>query len=67
MIHNYKAPPTKWWPVISKVIDVVAYVAATVSLLICMFKHEWIEGIFWSVFICALKLHDIKEALDDRL
>lgn len=57
----------KHWPIVSKVIDVVAYTVATAAMLICMFKHEWVEGIFWGVFICSLKLQEIKEALDDRL
>ena len=66
MIHNYKAP-TKWWPVIRGFIDVAAYLFTGVSMIVCMFKHEWAEGVFWAVFYCTLKLHDIKEVLDDRL
>jgi uncharacterized membrane protein HdeD (DUF308 family) len=65
MIHNYKAPPTKWWPIVSKIIDVVAGIFVAFSMVACMFKHEWTEGIYWGVFACLMKLHDIKERLDD--
>ena len=67
MIHNYKAPVKKWWPVISKVIDVVAHTFAVFAMLSSMFRHEWVEGIYWGVFLCWMQLHDIKEVLDDRL
>ena len=67
MIHNYKAPVKKWWPVISKVVDVVTTIFVTFSLLVCMFKQQWVEGIYWGVFLCMMQLHDIKEALNERL
>jgi hypothetical protein len=66
MIHNYKAP-TKWGPVISKVIDVLVYSIASFLTIVCMWRSEWAEGTFWAAFYCMWKLTDIKEILDDRL
>ena len=57
----------EWWSTISVAIDVIAGIFITFAMLICMFKKEWVEGIYWGVFLCTLKLHDIKETLNDRL
>jgi hypothetical protein len=57
----------EWWPPIKEFIDVAAYLFVGVIMIVCMFRKEWLEGTFWAVFYCTMKLHDIKETLDERL
>lgn len=63
MIHNYKAPPTKWWPVISKLIDASFYLFVGINVFLCIFRHEWAAATTWAVLYCMGQLRDIKDKL----